>query len=133
MKRTSRARGFTLVEVMVAILIAGLALPPLLMAFASQSDGIAYLRQKSIANWVASNKMEEMRLVRTRTQRLFTGRRSGSTEMAGEEWFWWITSEQTTVDTFYRIEISIADSEEAEEEPLVTLVGFMTAQRVDEG
>jgi general secretion pathway protein I len=130
--RLHRERGFTLVEVMVAVLIAGLALPPLLTAFARQSDGIEYLRRKSIAHWVAGNKLEETRLVLTRTQRLFRGRRSGSTEMAGQEWYWWMTSQETSVEDFYRVEVSIGESENAEEAPLVTLVGFMAAAGVDE-
>jgi general secretion pathway protein I len=130
--RSSRQSGFSLIEVMVAILITGMALPPLLMAFGQQSGGIAYLRDKSIAQWVASNKLEETRLLLARSQRLFKGKRSGSTEMADREWFWWMSSQATSVEDFYRVEVRIAESEQDEEQPMVTLVGFMAAKAVDE-
>ena len=56
-----RQRGFTLVEVMVALIIAAFLLPALLLGFNQQADGISYLRDKSVAQWVASNKMAETR------------------------------------------------------------------------
>ena len=42
------SRGFTLVEVMVALIIAAVLLPTLLMAYGSQADGIGYLRDGNI-------------------------------------------------------------------------------------
>ena len=58
-----RARGFTLVEVMVALAIVAIALPALLMALYQQIDDTAYLRDKTLAYMVAENKLAEIRLV----------------------------------------------------------------------
>ena len=55
-------RGFTLIEVMVALMVIAIALPALLGALYRQVDGSAYLRAKSIAQWVASNKLTENRI-----------------------------------------------------------------------
>ena len=55
-------RGFTLVEVMVALMVIAIALPALLKALYQQVDGTAYLRDKSIAQWVANNKLAENRI-----------------------------------------------------------------------
>ncbi|MCZ6828355.1 MAG: type II secretion system minor pseudopilin GspI [Gammaproteobacteria bacterium] len=131
MKAERRQRGFTLVEVMVALIIVAFLLPALLMGFNQQADGIAYLRDKSVAQWVASNKLTETRLGLQRTQQLFKGERSGSTEMAQREWYWWLESEATEIEDFYRIEVRVADSKDGSKAPLFTLVGFLAATAVE--
>ena len=49
--------GFTLVEVMVALAIVAVAVPALLFALFQQLDGTEYLRNRSIANWVATDRL----------------------------------------------------------------------------
>lgn len=122
--RSARGRGFTLIEVLVALIIAALLLPALLMSFGNQADGIAYLRDKSIAQWVASNKLEEARLEARHTGTVFAGKRDGMTEMAQREWHWWLVSEKTEVEDFYRLQVKVAAREQDEDAPLYTLVGF---------
>ena len=63
-----RARGFSLIEVLVAVAIVALALPALLLNTMQQMDGTAYLREKIIASWVASNALTEIQ-IRHRTHR----------------------------------------------------------------
>ena len=70
-----RARGFTLVEVMVALAIVAIALPALLMALYQQIDDTAYLRDKTLAYMVAENKLAEIRLVIGSTRNLSAGQR----------------------------------------------------------
>mgnify|MGYP001548877174 CR=1 FL=1 len=52
-----RARAFTLVEVMVALAVVAIALPALLGALSQQVDATGYLRDKSLAQWVAANNV----------------------------------------------------------------------------
>ena len=118
--------GFTLIEVLVALLIAGFLLPALLTAFSSQADGLGYLREKSVAQWVAANKLTEARLELRRTRAVFEGKREGSVEMAEREWFWKMSSEKTQVEDFYRVQGEVAAGSE-DSSPLYTLVGFMAA------
>jgi general secretion pathway protein I len=128
MKAEYRQRGFTLIEVMVALIIVAFLLPALLMGFNQQADGIAYLRNKSVAQWVASNKLTETRIEVQRTGALFEGKREGSTEMLQRDWYWWMERENTEVDDFYRVEVRVADKEEGRDTPLFTLVGFIAAE-----
>ena len=60
MTRTSN--GFTLVEVLVALAVLAIALPALLFTIAGQISSLDYMREKSLAHWVAMNKMTELRL-----------------------------------------------------------------------
>ncbi|QFU75020.1 type II secretion system protein GspI [Halioglobus maricola] len=124
--RSPATKGFTLVEVMVALAIVALALPALLVALSSQIDATGYLRDKSLAHVVAENKLAELRLLSRVRQELFKGKESGSEEMAGREWYWWLESAATEVPDFYRVEIDVALDQGDAEEPLYTLVAFLS-------
>lgn len=126
-------RGFTLIEVMVALMVIAIALPALLKALYQQVDGTAYLRDKSIAQWVASNKLTENRILLNRTDVLFRGERNGVQRMADRDWFWWSVSEPTPVEDFYRIEVVVAAAEDRRDTPLFTLVGYMYASNTTTG
>jgi general secretion pathway protein I len=121
-----RARGFTLVEVMVALAVVAIALPALLVALYRQIDDTAYLRDKTMAHMVAANKLEELRLSVAATRRLQAGKSSGSAVMAERDWFWWWQVKTTEVDNYFRIEIDVAMREERRDNPIYTLVAFMS-------
>ena len=126
-------RGFTLVEVMVALMVIAIALPALLQALYQQVDGTAYLRDKSMAQWVASNKMAETRIQLARRDLLQRGERSGVEILGDRDWYWWTRTEATEIEDFYRIQIDVAASEAREDAPLFTLVGFMVASKTEGG
>ncbi|MCY4426914.1 MAG: type II secretion system minor pseudopilin GspI [Halieaceae bacterium] len=123
----TKAQGFTLVEVMVALIIAALLLPALVMSFANQADGIGYLRDKSVAQWVAANELTRLRMDWQVTQLIFQGQREGQSSMAGRDWYWWVSSSETDVEDFYRIDVRVALTETENEQPLYTLTGFLSA------
>lgn len=120
-----RTQGFTLVEVMVALAVVAIALPALLGALSQQLDATAYLRDKSLAQLVAANKLTEVRLLAQARSQLLDGRDSGVAEMGDRQWYWWIESKATDVTQFRRLQIDVAASEEDEKQPLYTLVAFM--------
>jgi len=128
-----RSRGFTLVEVMVALMVIALALPALLKTLYQQIDGTAYLRDKSIAQWVATNKLTEGRIQLARSDRLNLGTSTGVETMAGRDWYWRSLSEATEVEDFYRLEISVAAQEGDEDTPLYRVVGFVAARNTTGG
>lgn len=122
-----RARGFTLVEVMVALAIVAIALPAVLMALYQQVDDTGYLRDKTTAAMVAANKLAEMRLVIGSTRTLNAGKDNGQATMADRDWYWWVETKATEqVPQYYRIEIKVALSEDPREQPLYTLSAFMS-------
>ena len=121
-----RARGFTLVEVMVALAIVAIALPALLMALYQQIDDTAYLRDKTLAYMVAENKLAEMRLIISLTRNLSAGKDSGLASMADRDWYWWVETKTTEVEKFFRVDITVSLEEEQQEQPLYTLSAFMS-------
>lgn len=120
-----RARGFTLVEVLVALAIVALAVPALLFALDQQVDGTAYLRDKSLARLVASNKLTEMRLLADARGQLLRGSESGEERLAGRDWYWWLDSQTTEVPGFNRISVRVGLSPGDGDDSLVTLVGYL--------
>lgn len=124
-----RARGFTLVEVMVALAVVAIALPALLVTLYGQMDDTAYLRDKTLAQMVAANKLAETRLGVAASQQVAAGKSSGVTSLADRDWYWWVESTTTPVDNFFRFEIRIALEEGDKEAPLYTLSAFMQADR----
>lgn len=120
-KKTS---GFTLVEVMVAMLIVAVAISSLLFQMTSTIDNTAYLRDQTIAQWVALNQLELVYLENQQTNTLLEKERSGSEIMAGREWYWRIKPIQTAADGFLQLEVSVRAAAN-DETSVVTVTGMI--------
>jgi prepilin-type N-terminal cleavage/methylation domain-containing protein len=57
-----RSRGFTLVEVLVALVVVALGLAALMVAVQGAARTSGYLRDKTLAQWIALNRITEVRL-----------------------------------------------------------------------
>ena len=125
-------RGFTLIEVMVALAVVAIALPALLFLLFQQLDGAEYLRQRSVASWIAEDKLGELRLVVARQGALPDGEITGETEVLDQDWSWWIDQEGTEVPGFIRVEINVARGIDQDAAPLHTLVAFLAPERVND-
>lgn len=126
----SRVRaGFTLVEVMVALVVIAVALPALLLTLSQQLDGLRYLEDRRQAQWIAANRLAELRLVLGAKGTLQTGQVSGSEELAGRSWFWWSEGEETQVPGFFRYTIAVSDQEDGQASPIQMLDGFLVQER----
>ena len=62
MNPSHRARGFTLVEVLVALMIVALGLTALMVAVNGTARTSGFLRDKTLAQWIALNRLSEVRL-----------------------------------------------------------------------
>ena len=121
--------GFTLVEVMVALAVVAVALPALLLTLSQQLDGLRYLEDRTHAQWVAANRLAELRLVVGAKGSLQTGQVSGTEEMAGRSWYWWSEGVETEVPGFFRYEIVVSDQEDGEASPVHTLDGYLAQEQ----
>lgn len=117
-------KGFTLIEVLVALLIVGVALSALLLRVGSFVDNTAYLRDKTIAHWVAMNQLELARLANQASNQLVSDEIFGTDEMAGRQWDWRIKPKKTAAEGFQQLEVTVFYVNESESS-LVTLVGFV--------
>lgn len=120
--RRGRPRGFTLVEVLVAVAVVALAIVGILTAIMRQVDGTAYLRDKMFAHYVAINRMELALIANNHTNQLPSDGDSGTEEMAGRTWYWRTTPKQTGQAGTVQLEIAVAAQEGKDVAPLVTLM-----------
>lgn len=85
------AKGFTLIEVMVALVIVATALPALVLLVMAQVEGAAHVREKTYAMWIAENELTRLNLLNNKlyfpTYKL-PEKDSGSVQMMGLQWQW---------------------------------------------
>ena len=115
--------GFTLVEVLVALVIVALGSAAVLSALTTGADSTARLRERSFAEWVASNRLVEARMSREAPK---PGTRQGEVEFAGSIWQWREDIGRTPIKGMLQIKVSARPKASAgeREEWLVTLIGF---------
>lgn len=116
-----RPRGFTLVEVLVALAVLAIALTAVMRTLAQAIDATATLRERHVALWVAQNRLTEHRLRRDWPAADTT---DGDVEFNGEKWFWREQVSTTPEPAIRRIEITIrrrAGSEDTQ----ARLVGYL--------
>lgn len=117
-----RQRGFTLLEVLVALAVLAFAMAALIKTGAENARAAAYLRDKTLAQWVAMNVIAEQQLSAAWPSK---GTKRGSEEMGLHEWFWELRVAETFDEDVRRLEVAVRATDDKEHTPLVILVAFL--------
>jgi general secretion pathway protein I len=118
-------KGFTLIEVMVAMAVFAIAGVALLGATDSSIRNLGLLERKIMANWVASNQLVETKLEKTWPPK---NNKKGSVEMAGQEWFWQQKVLKTT-DEQMRALVMEVRLDEKQPQPLASLTTYVAGSK----
>jgi general secretion pathway protein I len=102
-----RAAGFTLIEILIAVVILAVALAATTRAASLATDGAFETRHRLLATWAAQNRVAELR-----ARRIFPP--AATTRMAAEQAGLALAIEETVSDTpnptIRRVDLSVADA-----------------------
>ncbi len=119
--RAVRSRGFTLVEVLIAMTIASVALMAAIRATASLAVNAVDLRSRTLAQWSAENRLAQIRIAREWPN---PGRRQYDCSQASVALVCREDVIQTPNPLFRRVEVSVYAGDGSFR--LARLVGFST-------
>ncbi len=116
-----RARGFTLIEVLAALVIVALGMMGAIEAVTQSASSGSYLREKTLAHWVAMNILTERRLAASPPE---VGKTSDEVELGGLRWKWELVTTQTQVESMRRMDVSVRPAAKPDDNPLASVSGF---------
>ncbi len=96
-------RGFTLVEVLVALAIIAFGLVAVFGQMSQSATAANRLREKTLAEWVALNQLAELRLSGVYPP---VGTRSGDVEMANSSWHYEMKVEDREFSRLVEVRVS---------------------------
>jgi general secretion pathway protein I len=115
-------RGFTLIEVLAALVIVALGMIAAIQAVTQSARNGTYLREKTLAHWIGMNVITERRLQSSPPD---VAESTGRVEYAGQQWQWGMKVTQTQVESLRRMDVAVrrADAPDGVA-PLATVSGF---------
>lgn len=112
--------GFTLIEVMTAMTIISITLTTALVALSGIVDNTAYTRDKTLALWVAKNRLTERAAGILQTQ---------GEERQGNALYVWKTHEEMTDDgRARRLDVNVYLQDDMYD-PVITISGFFPVKK----
>ena len=119
----ARTRGFTLVEVLVALMIVAMGLAALMLTVSSTARTSGYLRDKTLAQWMALNRLSEVRLNLTKF-----GQNTdiGEINFANRTWHYDTRYFDTSIATMKRVVVRVyAGDAKTKGNPVAESTGFL--------
>jgi general secretion pathway protein I len=115
-------RGFTLLEVMIALAIVALGVIGLFNQIIRISDGTLRMRERTVASWIAMNEITRIRLSGSMPD---VSEFDGDVEFAGAEYRWQARVSETGVEDLRRIDIEVGYVDEPDVS-LGNAIGFVS-------
>jgi len=117
------SKGFTLIEVLVALMIVAMGLAALMIAVSGTARTSGYLRDKTLAQWMALNRLSEVRLNLTKFGQ---NTDTGELNFANRTWHYDTRYFDTSIATMKRVVVRVyAGDAKTKGNPLAESTGFL--------
>lgn len=124
-------RGFTLVEVLVALMVVALGLAALMTAVSGAARTSGFLRDKTVAQWIAMNRIAEVRLTVNRTGETHD---TGEIDFANRHWHYDTRYFDTSVTGMKRIVVRVwAGDAKTKSNPVAESTSFLGSSLTQPG
>jgi general secretion pathway protein I len=98
--------GFTLIEVLIALMITAIALTALIKATSENITNTNRIKNKTISHWVA---MQGITLVKLNMVTIQNGQATTEvTDMLGELWYWRVTVSPSAIPSVQQIQVLVS-------------------------
>ena len=122
--RRGTARGFTLVEVLVALMVVAIGLAALMVAVSGTARTSGYLRDKTLAQWIAMNRLTEVRL--NANNKFAQNTDAAELDFAGRQWHYDTRYFDTSIATMKRVVVRVYKGDaKTKGNPLAESTGFL--------
>ena len=131
MKFSQRARGFTLVEVLVALMIVAVGLTALMVAVNGTARTSGFLRDKTLAQWIALNRLTEVRL---NVVKFGQNTDVGELDFGSRKWHYDTRYFDTSIASMKRVVVRVyLGDAKTKGNPVAQAVGFLGASLAPPG
>lgn len=103
-------KGFTLVEVLVALIVVALGAGAVMSALSTGARAIARVEERAFAEWVALNVLTETRLSNVA---LSVGETQGEQILGGRTWLWTQRITDTAIPDIVQIQVEVSPPRES--------------------
>jgi len=119
-------RGFTLLEVMVAVAIFALSGAAIVKSTAEHLNSVNLLKNMTFATWVANNQLTESS-IRANVTWPPKNELKGQTEMVDKIWYWEQSVDKTPDDNLLQVTVTVYENEDLTSS--ITAVSTFMAQQ----
>lgn len=117
----TQQRGFTLIEVLVALAVLAISLAAVINGISANVSNAAHLRDRTLAHWVAMNKVAEVQTGATFPD---TGVTKGEALLAERAWYWSMTVAGTSDANVRRFDVEVRTRQDGDQS-LARLVAYI--------
>jgi len=124
-RQSDKQTGFTLIEVLVALLIVSLGIVSVIQVTSQHVSNISELEKRMLASWVASNHIAEIRHD-AKVNKIRSGGETERYEMGGHEWRSRVKIDETDVERVFLLTVEVSDDNSTEKRVYASMTSAVT-------
>ncbi|MBY0544910.1 MAG: type II secretion system minor pseudopilin GspI [Gammaproteobacteria bacterium] len=101
-------QGFTLIEVLIALVILAISLTAVTYGISRNAQNSTYIDQKMAAHWVAMNIISGEEVKAEVPNSTIPGESDGSTIMLNHTWYWTASTQAIGTGSGYRMTVTVS-------------------------